>query len=163
MRFTLENIESDAGQEFVEVQVTPKERGILMGWIETSLRIEQNAQTGHPLTGALEFQMNAVKPDRLDTVHRKLESGNAPLHLTRQEFWSLALLAEHWQDRKLLDLDDYAAKDCTLYTNTPRLRDYVLSAAFQNEIKIYRGVVSVVLQADKDLFPESATIIPMHR
>jgi len=163
MKFTLESIESDAGPDIVEVQVTPEERDILMGWIETSLRVEQNAQTGHPLTGALEFQMNAVKPDRLDSVYRKLESGNAPLHLTRQEFWSLSLLAEHWQDRKLLDLDDYAARDSTLYTNNPHLRDYVLSEAFQNEIKIYRGVVSTLLQADKDLFPESATVTPIAR
>lgn len=155
MRFTFENIGSYPGQEIVTVQAALEERVILMGWIETSLRVEQNAQAGHPLTGALEFQMGAVKSDRLDSVHSKLESGNSPLLLTRQEFWSLALLAEHWLDRKLLDLDDYAAKDSTLYMNNPYLREYVLSDAFQDEIKIYRDVVTIIQQADKDISPNS--------
>jgi hypothetical protein len=133
-------------------------------WLETMLELEFRSGLGHPLEGFIELQMYGLDADCVKEARDVLQGDETQQDLTGEEFGTLTRLADVWEDIDLTRLDEKAGENDQFLAKDryPEMRAYVLSKGYQDEMKVFAGIVAGLRRARREIYPHEQTVIAVN-
>ncbi|WP_316364660.1 hypothetical protein [Candidatus Thiodiazotropha sp. CDECU1] len=151
-----------SGQDVIAAEFTPEEKDMIRGLLETTLELEFRSGSGHPLEGIIELQMHGLDTDRIKEARDALDSDETQLDLTRKDFGTITILAYVWEDIDLTRLDKKARENDQFLARHPKMRAYVFSDAYQDEMKMFARIVQDLRRAREEIYPHERTVIEVN-
>jgi hypothetical protein len=159
MNFVRKVSETDTSQDVIVGAFSNEEKLHIIEWLRTTLQIDQFSDSNHPLIGVIEVSTALTDVEDVHAAIEKFGGEETELSFTPKEFIVLTEIARMWKmgdDRSVIDLDAHVKANKTLFDQDQRvkIRDYVLSDAFKNEIKVFDDVVTSFKDAYASVYPE---------
>lgn len=159
MNFALKAAGDGTAEDTVVAKFTPHEKQMVMAWLEKSLELDQFSDSDHPLKGIIEISTPLVEVEDVEDILSKLDAAEEDVSFSPREFIALSAVADMWKgDHRVTELDDHVHANREIYDQRPELRDYILSDAYQQEIKAFDGVIDTVQAAHDQIYPDKTVI-----
>ncbi len=158
MNFVREISEIDRSQDVIIGEFSKEEKRHIIKWLLTTLELDQFSNSNHPLRGVIEVSTALTDIEDVHAAIETFDGDEIQLMFTPKEFIALTEIARMWKmgdGRSVIDLDAHVKANKALYDQDQRvkIRDYVLSDAFKDEIKIFDDVVTSFQDAHASIYP----------
>ena len=158
MNFIREASETGRANDVIIGEFSHDEKQFIISWLQTTLEIDQFSDSNHPLKGVVEVSTALTDVEDVHAAIKMFGGDETQLMFTPKEFIALTEIARMWKmgdDRSVIDLDAQVKANKALFDQEQRvgIRDYVLSDAFENEIKVFDAVVDALIGAYASIYP----------